>query len=118
VKCVAALCAGALLLSACALPPIQPSTPSRTPTRAEQDEVKRSVVTPYFTCMQTEARKLADSGVGARGAAEAAELQCGRLIQELRRYGAAKDYDPLRWSEYVEQVEREGHSIAMRAHTP
>jgi hypothetical protein len=96
------------LLSACATVP--PPAPPRTPTAAERDEARRSVVRPYLDCMRSEAHKAA----GAR-AVEAAELACGHLIQSLRRYGAGRDYDPLQWSGYVEQVERQGQAAAAAA---
>ena len=63
--------------------------------------------------MQTEARRHGNSGVAGAAAADAGELTCGHRIQALRRYGAAKDYDALRWSDYIEQVEREGRAAAM-----
>ena len=47
-------------------------------------------------------------------AVDAGELKCGHRIQALRRYGAAKDYDALRWSDYIEQVERDGRAAAAR----
>ena len=102
-----------LLLSACAsLPSGSPAELSRTPTPAEKDEVRRLHVAPYLACMQAEARKLNDGGAAAAMAVDASELKCGRLIQDLRRYGAAKNYDALMWSGYVGQVERDGRSVA------
>ena len=102
------------LVSGCAAlaPPLSAPAPSRTPTPAEKDEARRLFVTPYIACMQTEARKLGDSGVAGAAAVDAGELKCGHRIQALRRYGAAKDYDALRWSDYIEQVERDGRSAA------
>lgn len=70
---------------------------------------------PYLACMQSEARTLADSGVVGPMAVDACELKCGRLIQQLRRYGAAKNYDPLMWSEYVGGVERNGRLAAAQS---
>ena len=102
------------LVSGCAAlaPPVLAPAPSRTPTPAEKDEARRLFVTPYIACMQTEARKLGDSGVAGAAAVDAGELKCGHRIQALRRYGAAKDYDALRWSDYIEQVERDGRAAA------
>ena len=104
----------ASLVSGCAALAPPTSTPmlSRTQTQAEKDEVRRLHVAPYLVCMQTEARKLNDGGAAAAMAVDASELKCGRLIQELRRYGAAKNYDALMWSGYVGQVERDGRSVA------
>jgi hypothetical protein len=109
------LIVAAALVSGCAAlaPPVSAPVPSRTPTPAEKDEVRRLLVTPYIACMQTEARKLGDSGVAGAAAVDAGELKCGHRIQALRRYGAAKDYDALRWSDYTRQVEREGRAAAM-----
>jgi hypothetical protein len=102
----------ALVVSGCAAlaPPTQPPARAPIPTAAEQDEVRRTIVAPYLACMQTEARKL-----GAGGVVGASELRCGERIQALRRYGAAKNYDALRWSDYVEQVELDGQSAAAGA---
>lgn len=102
------------LVSGCAslAPPVLAPAPLRTPTPAEKDEARRLFVAPYIACMQTEVRKLGDSGVSGAAAVGAGELKCGHRIQELRRYGAAKDYDALRWSDYIEQVEREGRAAA------
>ena len=61
--------------------------------------------------MQTETRK---QGGGGDNAVDASELRCGHHIQQLRRYGASKDYDALRWSDYIEQVEREGRAAAVK----
>ena len=102
------------LVSGCAslAPPVLAPAPLRTPTPAEKDEARRLFVAPYIACMQTESRRLSNSGVAGAAAADACELTCGHRIQALRRYGAAKDYDALRWSEYIEQVEREGRAAA------
>jgi hypothetical protein len=91
---------------------LPPAPPSRTPTPIEKEEARRTGVLPYLSCMQIEARKLGDGGLAVPSAVDASELKCGRLIQALRRYGAAKDYDALMWSDYVGQVERNGRSIA------
>jgi hypothetical protein len=111
----AVLLIAAGLVSGCAAlaPPLSAPALSRTPTPAEKDEVRRLLVTPYIACMQTEARKLGDSGVAGAAAVDAGELKCGHRIQALLRYGAAKDYDALRWSGYTRQVEREGRAAAM-----
>ncbi len=104
----------ASLLSGCAAlaPPVSAPVPSRAPTQAEKNEVRRLHAAPYIVCMQTEARKLSGSGVAGAAAVDAGELKCGLHIQELRRYGAAKDYDALRWSDYIEEVERDGRAAA------
>jgi hypothetical protein len=47
------------------------------------------------------------------GGVETGELRCGHHIQQLRRYGASKDYDALRWSDYIDQVERDGRAAAI-----
>ncbi len=60
--------------------------------------------------MQAEARKQG----GAGSAVDMSELRCGHHIQQLRRYGASKDYDALRWSDYTRQVERDGRAAATR----
>lgn len=73
--------------------------------------MRRLHAAPYIACMQTEARRLGGGGANA-AAVDAGELKCGHHIQDLRRYGAAKDYDALRWSDYIEQVEREGRAAA------
>jgi hypothetical protein len=106
-----------LLLSACAspAPPGQPAVLSRTPTAAEREEAKRALVSPYLACMQVEARRLSDGGVVGPMAIDACDLKCGRLIQELRRYGAAKNYDALTWGEYIGQVERNGRALAVQS---
>ena len=93
---------------------MQPPVRLPTPTAAEQDEVRRTLVAPYLACIQTEARKLGAASLGS-DVVRATELRCGHRIQELRRYGAAKNYDALRWSDYVEQVERDGQSAAAGA---
>ena len=93
---------------------MQPPVRLPTPTAAEQDEVRRTLVAPYLACIQTEARKLGAASLGS-DVVGATELRCGHRIQELRRYGAAKNYDALRWSDYVEQVERDGQSAAAGA---
>lgn len=108
-QCAAALIAAATLAAACATLP--PPPPARTPSAAEKDEARRTLVVPHLACMQAEARKL---GAVDR-AVETSELRCGHHIQQLRRYGASKDYDALRWSDYVEQVEREGRTAAAQA---
>ena len=110
----AALLIAAGLVSGCAAlaPPVSAPVLSRTPTQAEKDEVRRTLVAPYIVCMQTEARKLSGSGIGGAAAVDAGELKCGDRIQALRRYGAAKDYDALRWSDYTRQVERDGRAAA------
>jgi hypothetical protein len=104
----------AVLVSGCAAlaPPTSAPVPSRAPTPAEKSEVRRLHAAPYITCMQTEARKLAGGGRANAAAVDAGELKCGHHIQDLRRYGAAKDYDALSWSDYIEQVEREGRAAA------
>ena len=107
----AALASGCAALS----PPMQPPMHSPTPTATEHDEVRRTLVAPYLACMQTEARKLGAGGLGGDSIVGASELRCGERIQALRRYGAAKNYDALRWSDYVEQVERDGQSAAAGA---
>jgi hypothetical protein len=99
----------AALVAGCATLP--PPPPSRTPSAAEKDEARRTLVAPYVACMQAEARQLG----GGVSAVDTSELRCGHHIQQLRRYGASKDYDALRWSDYVEQVEREGRSAAAQA---
>lgn len=97
----------ATLAAACAtLPP----PPARTPSAAEKEEARRTFVAPYLACMQAEAH---EHGGGA-GAIDASELRCGHHIQQLRRFGAAKDYDALRWSDYTRQVERDGRAAAAR----
>lgn len=100
-----------LLVSACATPGAS-AVLSRTPSVAERQEAQRGMVLPYLACMQSEARKLGDSGVTGANAVDASELKCGRSIQALRRYGAEKNYEPLSWSEYVGQVERHGRAVA------
>jgi hypothetical protein len=107
----------AVLVSGCAAlaPPVSAPVPSRAPTPAEKSEVRRLHVAPYIACMQTEARKLGGSGGAGAAAVDAGELKCGHHIQDLRRYGAAKDYDALHWSGYIEQVEREGQTAAAGA---
>jgi hypothetical protein len=94
----------AALVAACATLP--PSPPARTPSAAEKEEARRTFVAPYLACMQAEGRKA--------GGVEASELRCGHHIQQLRRYGASKDYDALRWSDYIEQIERDGRTAATR----
>jgi hypothetical protein len=96
----------ATLVAGCATLP--PPPPSRTPSAAEQDEARRTLVAPYLACMQAEARKHG----GGDSAVDTSELRCGHHIQQMRRYGASKDYDALRWSDYIEQVEREGRAAA------
>lgn len=96
----------ATLVAGCATLP--PPPPSRTPSAAEQDEARRTLVAPYLACMQAEARKHG----GGDSAVDTSELRCGHHIQQMRRYGASKDYDALRWSDYVGQVEREGRAAA------
>jgi hypothetical protein len=105
------------LASGCAAlaTPTQPPVRLPAPTAAEKDEVRRTLVAPYLACMQTEARKLGAGGTCGDSVVGASELRCGHRIQELRRYGAAKNYDALHWSDYVEQVEREGQSAAAGA---
>jgi hypothetical protein len=98
----------ATLAAGCATLP--PPPPARTPSAAEKEEARRIFVAPYLACMQSEARKHG----GGSGAVEASELHCGHHIQQLRRYGAAKDYDALRWSDYTRQVERDGRAAATR----
>ena len=98
----------AALVAACATLP--PPPPARTPSAAEKEEARRTFVAPYLACMQSEAHKLG----GGEGAASASELRCGHHIQQLRRYGASKDYDALRWSDYIEQVERDGRAATTR----
>ncbi len=112
----AAMLIAAGLASGCAAlaPPVSAPPLSRAPTLAEKDEARRLHVAPYITCMQSEARKLNDGGVAGAAAVDAGELKCGHRIQALRRYGAAKDYDALRWSDYIEQVEREGRAAAAK----
>ena len=104
----------ASLVSGCAAlaPPVFAPSPSRAPTQAETSEARRLHAAPYIACMQTEARKLGGSGTAGAATVDAVELKCGHHIQALRRYGAAKDYDALRWSDYIEQVEREGRAAA------
>jgi hypothetical protein len=104
----------ALLFTACATPG-PPPVPSRTPTAAERQEAQRAIVSPYLACMKAEARKLSDGGVGGNNAVDASELKCGRLVQALRQYGAANNYEPLSWGEYVAQVERNGRAAAASA---
>ena len=106
----------ASLVSGCAAlaPPASPLPPSRAPTHAQMSEARRLHAAPYIACMQTEARKLSASGVAGVAAVDAGEVKCGHHIQDLRRYGAAKDYDALRWSELIEQVEREGRAAAVQ----
>jgi hypothetical protein len=94
----------AALVAACATLP--PPPPARTPSAAEKEEARRTFVAPYLACMQAEGRKA--------GGVEASELRCGHHIQQLRRYGASKDYDALRWSDYTRQVERDGRAAATR----
>jgi hypothetical protein len=94
----------AALVAACATLPPPPT--ARTPSAAEKEEARRTFVAPYLACMQAEGRKA--------GGVEASELRCGHHIQQLRRYGASKDYDALRWSDYIEQVERDGRGAATR----
>ena len=101
----ASLITAALAVACATLPP---PPPARTPTAAEKDEARRTLVMPYIACMQAETRKLSGGG----NALDASELRCGHHIQQLRRYGASKDYDALRWSDYIEQVEREGRAAA------
>ena len=109
----APLIAASLVAGCAALaPPVSSPNPSRTPTQVEKDEARRLFVAPYLACMQTESRRLGNSGVAGAAAADASELTCGHRIQALRRYGAAIDYDALRWSDYIEQVEREGRAAA------
>jgi hypothetical protein len=104
----------ATLVAGCATLPSPPPASSRMPSAAEKDEARRLFVMPYIACMQTEARKLGDSGVAGAAAVDAGELKCGHRIQALRRYGADKDYDALRWSDYIRQVERDGRTAASR----
>jgi hypothetical protein len=99
----------ATLAAGCATLP--PPPPARTPSAAEKDEARRTFVAPYMACMQSEAHKL---GAVAR-AVDTSELRCGHHIQQLRRYGASKDYDALRWSDYVEEVAGEGRAAAAGA---
>jgi hypothetical protein len=96
--------AASTLAAACATLP--PPPPARTPSAAEQEEARRAFVAPYLACMQAEGRKA--------GGVDAGELRCGHHIQQLRRYGASKDYDALRWSDYIRQVERDGRAAATR----
>lgn len=111
--CAASLIAASLVAGCAALaPPASVPVLWRIPTQAEKDEVERLFVAPYIVCMRTEARRLGANGVAGAAAADAGELTCGHRIQALRRYGAAKDYDALRWSDYIEQVEREGRAAA------
>jgi hypothetical protein len=98
----------AALVAGCATLP--PPSPARTPSAAEKEEARRTFVAPYMACMQSEARKLGGGG----SAVEASELRCGHHIQQLRRWGASKDYDALRWSDYIDQVERDGRAAATR----
>jgi hypothetical protein len=102
------LITAATFAAACATLP--PPPPARTPSAAEKEEARRTFVAPYLACMQTEARKQGGGG----SAVETSELRCGHHIQQLRRYGAAKDYDALRWSDYTRQVERDGRAAATR----
>lgn len=105
----ASLISAATFVAGCATLP--PPPPSRTPSAAEKDEARRTFVAPYLACMQAEARKQG----GVDSAVDTSELRCGHQIQQLRRYGASKDYDALRWSDYTRQVEREGRSAAAQA---
>jgi hypothetical protein len=104
----AALWLIAALVAGCATLP--PPPPTRTPSAAEKEEARRTFVAPYMACMQSEARKLG----AVAGAVDTSELRCGHHIQQLRRYGASKDYDALRWSDYIEQIERDGRAAATR----
>jgi hypothetical protein len=104
--------AAALLVSACAAPgPVTP--PSRTPSVAEKTDAQRTLVSPYLACVRAEARKLGAGGMADGSAADASEVACGRLIQQLRRYGAVHDYDALSWSSFVGDVERSGRAAAV-----
>jgi hypothetical protein len=96
--------AALMLAAACATLP--PPPPARTPSAAEKEEARRAIVAPYLACMQAEGRRA--------GGVEASELRCGHHIQQLRRYGADKDYDALLWSDYTRQVERDGRAVAAR----
>jgi hypothetical protein len=104
----ASLIAAALAAGCATLPP---PPPARTPSAAEKDDARRTLVAPYIGCMQAEARKQG----GGSSAVDTSELRCGHHIQQLRRYGASKDYDALRWSDYIEQVEREGRAAAVKS---
>jgi hypothetical protein len=98
----------AALVAGCATLPPPPL--ARTPSAAEKEEARRTFVAPYLACMQAEARKQG----GGINAVDTGELRCGHHIQQLRRYGAGKDYDALRWSDYIDQVERDGRAAATR----
>jgi hypothetical protein len=102
----------ALLFSACASPG-PAALPSRTPSSTEKADAERTLVSPYMACMRAEGRKLGADGIAESSAADASEVACGRLIQQLRRYGAAHDYDALSWSGYVGEVERNGRAAAV-----